>query len=171
MMCVLQLLISPNAVLNAPKPSYRNTFAYSSALPPTLSEFPFHIPHQLARFVWTDLAGGAKDLDVFSPPNSTAPIFSIRGLYGLSFPSFPFTFDTFPSLGYNYWFAQSVVDSHKPLGNSTGHVLGEVRFKGLISLATYSSLSYSDPINLDGGFYNVGTHIYNGSILFTAQPY
>lgn len=171
MFCGVQLQVSPNAVLNAPMPSYRFTYSYSSIFPPTLSAFPFGGRHLLARFVWTDLAGGAKNLDVFSPPNSIAPVFSIRGLYGLAFPSIPFTFQTFPSLGLNFRFAQSVVDSFEPLGNITGHVLGEVRFKGFISLATYSSLTYAPPLNLDGGFYNAGIFISNASILLTSQSY
>lgn len=167
----MQLLVSPNAVLNAPLPVNRITFGYSSAIPPILPSFPIHTPHALARFAWTEIAGGSKNLDVFSPPNSSAPIFSIRGLYGLTFPSFPFDFNTFSSLGVNFRQAQSVVDSYNPLGNITGHVLTDLKFKGLGSIAVYSSVSYSPPVNLDGGFYNVGVYTFNASVLFTAKAY
>lgn len=166
----VQLIISPNAVLNAPKPALRNTNAYCNVLPPTFVSSPLGARHLLAKFVWTEFPGGTKDLDVYSPPNSSTPIFSIRGLYGLTFPSIPVDFDTLPSIGFYCRFAQSTVDSFEPL-NITGHVLGEGRFKGLTSIATYYSLSYAPPLNLDGGFYNVGNYFFNSTARLTAQLY
>lgn len=148
----------------------RATQAFSSAVPPTLPEFPLHVPHRLARFEWAHRSDGGTDLKLYSPPNSSSPIFSVWGLGTVPFIKFPIGYELLPATGIGKVF-QSVVDSYDPLGPIRGYVAGEAGYEGTGGISLYSRFETSDALDLDGGFYNVGFYIEKAITKFTVQPY
>lgn len=149
----------------------RVTQAYSSAVPPTLPEYPERIPHRLARFDWRHRSDGATDLKIFSPPNNTSPVFSIYGLSHLPFISFSITPSLVSALNLNTRFVQSVVDEYDTDAPILGHVIVEASFVGSASIALYSNFETSDALDMDGGFYNLGLYIYNATTTIKVLPY
>eukprot|EP00884_Botryococcus_braunii_P023645 jgi/Botrbrau1/9965/Bobra.0012s0060.1 len=149
----------------------RVTQAYSSAVPPTLPEYPERIPHRLARFDWRHRSDGATDLKIFSPPNSTIPVFSIFGLSRLPFISFPITPELVSTLNLNTRFVQSVVEEYDTPGPILGHVIVEASFVGNAGVALYTNFETSDALDMDGGFYNVGLYVYNATTTIAVSPY
>jgi hypothetical protein len=154
----------------------RYTQAFSSVVPPTNPKMPLHTPHRLAKFVWTDRPDGGRDLKLYSPPESTAPVMSITGLYSLPFVCIPVPSVFFSTLKYltsNQFttFLQSVTDSYDPVGPITGHVLGNFDLQGCLSASVYGSIETAKPVSLNGGFLNIGYSVSNTRFNFTAQPY
>lgn len=149
----------------------RFTQAFSSAVPPTLSSHPLHVPHRLARFDFSHRSDGLTDLQVHSPPNSSLPIFKIWGLGRVPFVSFPIRYTLFGSLDIDFQFLQSVVDSYEPLGPIKGHVLNNVAYEGTAGLALYSGFETSDALDLDGGFINVGFYVRNAATRLSVRAY
>lgn len=149
----------------------RLTQAFASAVPPTLPSVPTHVPHRLARFDFTHRSDGLTNLHVYSPPNSSLPIFKIWGLGSVPFLTFPIGYNFFASVGINDQLLQSVVQSYEPLGPIKGHVLTRVVYDGTAGLALYSRYETSDGLNMDGGLINVGLYIRNATTRLTVNTY
>jgi hypothetical protein len=155
----------------------RYTQAFSSVVPPTTLKYPLHVPHRLAKFVWTDRADGGKDLKLYSPPGSASPVITVTGLYKFPFICIPNDiYSAFLPQSFQTGlttFLQSVTDSYDPVGPITGHVLGSLRTasQGCTSAAFYGSIEAVKPVSLDGGFFNVGLYFPRVGYNLTAQPY
>eukprot|EP00884_Botryococcus_braunii_P003066 jgi/Botrbrau1/12760/Bobra.67_1s0119.1 len=147
----------------------RITQAFTSALPPVEPSDPLHVPFKLAKFVWTTAANGARDVKVYSPPTSTAPVIHVSGLFAIPFLCLPVPFGFFPAFGLTS-FLQSVTDSFDPVGPITGHTLGNIDWKACMTTAAYASIETAPPVSLDGGFVNLGFFV-NGTVEYQLQPY
>jgi hypothetical protein len=149
----------------------RITQAYSSVVPPTLPTYPPHIPHKLARFVWTSRSDGKTDLKVFSPPDSQTPVLGVHGLHALPY-TVPQPNSTSIGAGLLFMYHQTLFPPENNPSAGVTRFVQSLSWTSNLTLGFFQSFeTLSDELSLDGGILPIGLVYKGGQIGLSVAPF